>query len=101
MTTTEAESESGAKAGGLLLDSLEITNFRTFRHLKINRLGRVNLIVGKNGVGKSTVLEAIHIYTDADALAAVCDVLFVRDEFTRKIMHTGTAHVSAHDVMFN
>ena len=51
MTTTEAENESGSKAGDLLLDSLEITNFRTFGHLKIDRLGRVNLIVGKNGVG--------------------------------------------------
>lgn len=42
-----------------MLDSLEITNFRTFSHLVIERLGRVNLIVGKNGVGKTTFLEAL------------------------------------------
>lgn len=32
----------------LILNSLEIRNFRGFQHLKIERLGRVNLIVGKN-----------------------------------------------------
>ena len=33
--------------GDLVLPSLEIRNFRGFRHLQIERLGRVNLIVGK------------------------------------------------------
>ena len=42
----------------LVLDSLEIKNFRAFKHLRIEKLGRVNLIVGKNNVGKSSVLEA-------------------------------------------
>ena len=41
----------------LILDSLEIKNFRLFKHLEIERLGRVNLIVGKNGVGKTALLE--------------------------------------------
>ncbi len=31
----------------LVLNSLEIRRFRSFEHLKIERLGRVNLIVGK------------------------------------------------------
>lgn len=46
----------------LLLDSLEITNFRAFRHLTIEHLGRVNLIVGKNNVGKTSLLEALWVY---------------------------------------
>jgi AAA15 family ATPase/GTPase len=37
----------------LILPSLEIQRFRTFQKLKIERLGRVNLIVGKNNVGKT------------------------------------------------
>jgi len=45
-----------------MLSSFEITNFRTFSHLRIERLGRVNLIVGKNNVGKTTLLEALHVY---------------------------------------
>lgn len=45
-----------------MLSSFEITNFRTFSHLRIERLGRVNLIVGKNNVGKTALLEALHVY---------------------------------------
>ena len=44
-----------------MLTSLEIKNFRAFSHLVIERLGRVNLIVGKNNVGKTTLLEALQI----------------------------------------
>jgi AAA15 family ATPase/GTPase len=43
----------------LILNSLEIRRFRCFRELRIERLGRVNLIVGKNHVGKSALLEAL------------------------------------------
>ena len=49
-------------ANSLILDSLEIHNFRRFRHLRIERLGRVNLIVGKNNVGKTSLLEALRFY---------------------------------------
>jgi len=45
-----------------MLSSLEIRNFRTFHHLRIERLGRVNLVVGKNNVGKTTLLEALRLY---------------------------------------
>ncbi len=46
----------------LNLNSLEIRNFRAFRDLKIEHLGRVNLLVGKNNVGKTNLLEAIQLY---------------------------------------
>ncbi|MBF0213248.1 MAG: AAA family ATPase [Magnetococcales bacterium] len=45
-----------------MLDSLHIANFRLFRELKIKRLGMVNLFSGKNGSGKSCLLEAVYIY---------------------------------------
>jgi AAA15 family ATPase/GTPase len=46
----------------LLLNSIEIENFRAFKSLKIDSCGRVNLIVGKNSVGKSSLLEAVQVY---------------------------------------
>ena len=46
----------------LLLDSLEIKGYRCFEHLTIEKLGRVNLIVGKNNVGKTALLEALWLY---------------------------------------
>lgn len=45
-----------------MLDSLLIKNFRALEHLEVPKLGRVNLMVGKNNSGKSTVLEALRIY---------------------------------------
>jgi predicted ATP-dependent endonuclease of OLD family len=67
----------------LTLDSLEITNFRAFRHLKIEKLGRVNLIVGKNSVGKTTLLEALDLFANRGVPALICKILEGRDENVR------------------
>ncbi len=48
--------------GEIMLKSLEIRNYRNLKHLKIDKLGRVNLIVGKNNTGKTSVLEAVSIW---------------------------------------
>jgi predicted ATPase len=45
-----------------MLDSLLIKNFRALENFTVSKLGRVNLIVGKNNSGKSSVLEALRIY---------------------------------------
>lgn len=45
-----------------MLKSLEIENFRSLESFKVKKLGQVNLIVGKNNSGKSSVLEALRIY---------------------------------------
>lgn len=45
-----------------MLDSLLIKNFRALEHLKVPKLGRINLLVGKNNSGKSSVLEALRLY---------------------------------------
>lgn len=66
--------------GNLLLNSLEIRNFRGFRHLQIERLGRVNLIVGKNNIGKSSLLEALRLYTQRSSPTLVWEILRARDE---------------------
>ena len=52
----------------LILDSLEIRNFRGLKELRIEKLGRVNLIVGKNNVGKTSVLEALRLYAQPASL---------------------------------
>jgi predicted ATPase len=64
----------------LFLDSLQVSNFRVFRHLEVARLGRVNLIVGKNNTGKSSLLEALFIYAREGHPAAIWDMLIARGE---------------------
>jgi len=69
------------KKSELLLDSLEIKGYRCFEHLTIEKLGRVNLIVGKNNVGKTALLEALWIYSNQGYSRASYDALRNRDEF--------------------
>lgn len=66
--------------GNLILPSLEIRNFRGFEHLQIERLGRVNLLVGKNNIGKSSLLEALQLYAQRGAFSSIIEMLEVREE---------------------
>ncbi|MDE6681490.1 MAG: AAA family ATPase, partial [Muribaculaceae bacterium] len=47
------------------MKSVEISNFKNFRYLKVDNLKRLNLIIGKNNTGKSTLLEALSIIASA------------------------------------
>jgi predicted ATPase len=66
--------------GNLFLNSLEVHNFRGFKHLQIERLRRVNLIVGKNNIGKSSLLEALELYAHNGDPALIWKFLQARDE---------------------
>ncbi|MFP5275264.1 AAA family ATPase [Coleofasciculus sp.] len=44
-----------------MLKNLTIKNFRCFKHFELQQLGRVNLLVGKNNSGKTSILEAIQL----------------------------------------
>jgi predicted ATPase len=64
-----------------MLDSLHIKNYRAFRELKIDRLGRVNLFIGKNSTGKSCLLEAMQLYTGEADLEIVHRITQSRCEY--------------------
>lgn len=65
-----------------MLHSLEIRNYRNLRHLTIEKLGRVNLLVGKNNTGKTSVLEALAIYASSrDEMSTIKSLLQRRGEF--------------------
>ena len=44
-----------------MFKNLRIRNFRAFDELEVERLGRVNLIAGKNNSGKTSLLEALFL----------------------------------------
>ncbi|MGO9465111.1 MAG: AAA family ATPase [Isosphaeraceae bacterium] len=60
--------------------SLNIENFRGFRYFQMKDLGRVNLIVGTNNCGKTTVLEAVNILTATGDASAIWSTLSRRGE---------------------
>ena len=63
-----------------MLNSLRIENFRAFRSLSVGQLGAVNLIVGRNNVGKTVLLEALELYASPDPFDTVQTILIGRDE---------------------
>lgn len=63
-----------------MLNSLVIKNFRCLEDFEVSKLGRVNLIVGKNNSGKSSVLEALRIYAGNANLNLLIDIAQSHDE---------------------
>ena len=63
-----------------MLYSFQISNFRLFHLLKVERLNRVNLITGMNNSGKSTFLEAIELYASNASPVVLLDLVESRQE---------------------
>lgn len=69
---------------GKMLNSFVIKNFRLFRSLSIERLARVNLVVGKNNSGKSALLEAVELYASNGSITQVLISLVTNRQETWK-----------------
>ena len=64
----------------LHLPSISIKGFRGIDELTIPRLGRVTLIAGQNGVGKTTLLDAVRLFAARGSYAVLLDILEKREE---------------------
>ena len=45
-----------------LMESFRIRGFKKFKDIEFDNLGRINLFLGNNNTGKTTILEAVQIY---------------------------------------
>ncbi len=63
-----------------MLKSLKIKNFRCFEEFDLPQLGRVNLLVGKNNSGKTSILEALHILNSPNSCKPFFDIIDCRGE---------------------
>ena len=66
----------------LKITSIHIENFRALSKLDIDGLGRVNLITGRNNVGKSSLLEALRILANEATPDSIFEVIAEREEDT-------------------
>lgn len=64
----------------LHLPDLKIEGFRGIRELSIPRLARVTLLAGKNGAGKTTVLEAVRAWAARGRAPVLEEILLGREE---------------------
>lgn len=91
--------EGGRAMSNLILNSLEIRNFRGFQHLTIEHLGRVNLIVGKNNIGKSSLLEAFQLYAYRGLPDIIWNILRVRDERRQSVNRVSRSALKTADLL--
>ncbi len=63
-----------------MLKSLKMTGFRAFESYTLDSLSRVNLVVGKNNSGKTSVLEAVDLLVSGGSPGAISEAAQRRDE---------------------
>jgi len=47
-----------------MINSLYIKNYKLFKEFRVDSFAQVNLIIGKNNVGKTSLLEALMLFSD-------------------------------------
>jgi predicted ATPase len=52
-------------SGYMMIKSLKINNFRSFKKVEISNLKRINVLVGANGSGKTALLESLFLAAGA------------------------------------
>ena len=73
----------------LHLPELLVRGFRGIENLTIPRLGRVTLFAGKNGVGKTTLLEAVQTYAARGRPPVLARILQSREELADTVDEDG------------
>ncbi|MBG1239932.1 AAA family ATPase [Nostoc sp. NZL] len=64
-----------------MLKTIKIENFRSFQYFELQQLGRVNLLVGKNNIGKTSILEAIQLLCSRNNLEPLRQTMTNRSEY--------------------
>ncbi len=63
-----------------MLKSVKIENFRGFKSFELQQLGRINLLVGENNSGKTSILEAIQLLCSRTNLEPLGEIMINRGE---------------------
>jgi hypothetical protein len=74
-----------------MLRELTIENYRCFEKLHVKDLAQVNLIVGKNNVGKTSFLEAVYLYVSQGDPKAFLEILSSRERTHEHHLNDRTA----------
>ncbi len=65
-----------------MLRDLTIQNYRCFKDFHIDDLARVNLIVGMNNSGKTSLLEAVYLLVNQENIQCLIESIYNRGEIT-------------------
>ncbi|MGZ8200394.1 MAG: AAA family ATPase [Methylosarcina sp.] len=82
------------------IQNLEITNFKCFKDLKVSGIGRVNLIGGKNNVGKTAFLEAVELLVLSNEAYDLANLLY-SNVLKRRQKDTNAQQIIELDCFYN
>lgn len=74
----------------MLVKSLKLNNFRNYSNYFIEFNPKLNIIIGKNGVGKTNILESIIVVSNIKSFRTLNDVDLIKkdEEYTRIILNS-------------
>ncbi len=58
---------------------LELTNFRNYKKLKLDDFKKINIIIGPNGVGKTSIIESIYVCSLARSFKSNDDYVILKN----------------------
>ncbi|GAB6161194.1 hypothetical protein JCM12298_03530 [Desulfothermus naphthae] len=58
-----------------MIETIELKNFKNFSKINLNKMKQINLVVGKNNVGKTNLLEALFIGSNPTNLSLFISTL--------------------------
>ena len=65
-----------------MLESITIKGFRKYRNVQIGDFARINFIVGKNNIGKTTILEAIYSWACGQNIVPFFNIPLARARYS-------------------
>jgi len=69
----------------MIITKLELLNFRNYKKIKFDNFTNLNIIIGKNGIGKTSILESIYFGSLARSFKTNNDDLLIKsgENFTK------------------
>ena len=79
------------------METFHVNNYKGLKDLELRGLSRVNLIVGRNNVGKSSLLEVLSLYYSGGSVNELLDIL----DYSGERVVTKTSSYSGEKVIDN
>jgi len=64
-------------------DTLEVVSYKIFKNFKIEKLSKINIFVGLNNSGKTSLLEAIYILTKQNDISSILKLIQLKNKLEK------------------
>jgi len=64
-------------------DTLEIISYKAFKNFKIDKLNKINIFVGLNNSGKTSLLEAVYMLTKQNDISSILKLIQLKNKLDK------------------